>query len=392
MIGSDSLQAGLPPLRLGIAGLGLAGAFMIRAAAHHPCITLAAAMDPLAKPREAFARHFGARVYEDFDDLCRDRNVEGIYIASPHRFHADQAIQALQSGKHVLVEKPLALTMADCDRVVAVAEASPSRLIVGHTHAFDPNVREMRRLIETGDLGRLGMVLTLNYNDFLMRPHRADEFDERHGGGIVFNQVAHQIEIVRLLGGDVRSVKAAMGALDPLRAAPGHCTALMDLASGAAASVTFSAYDFFDSDELHGWVSEGGAEKERGRQGKTRQAFLSRPRDLEAHQDLGFGSRELPLEQPFLPHFGFLVATCERGDLRLSPDGIVLHGSDGTSVIGVPRGPGRPGQGDALDALWSATRLGEPSRHDARWGRHTVEVVLAILESARSRREIVLET
>src|SRR5204862_8333159 len=93
------------PLRLGIAGLGLAGAFMIRAASAHPGIALCAAMDPLPRPRETFARDFGAKVYSEFADLCRDASVEAIYVASPHRLHATQAIVAMEHGKHVLVEK-----------------------------------------------------------------------------------------------------------------------------------------------------------------------------------------------------------------------------------------------------------------------------------------------
>jgi len=201
----------------GIAGLGLAGSFMIRAAAVHPRFRLCAAMDPLPRPRQAFAQQFRARVYGEFADLCADPEVEAIYISSPHRFHASQTIAALEHGKHVLVEKPLALTMDDCDAIVAAADRTGRTAIVGHTHAFDPSIREMRRIIEGGELGRLGMILAFNYNDFLLRPHRADEFDEPGGGGIAFNQVSHQIEIVRSLGGDVRSVRAHMGALDPAR-------------------------------------------------------------------------------------------------------------------------------------------------------------------------------
>jgi phthalate 4,5-cis-dihydrodiol dehydrogenase len=234
------------PVRLGIAGLGLAGSFMIRAAAVHPRFRLCAAMDPLPRPRQAFAQQFRARVYGEFADLCADPEVEAIYISSPHRFHASQTIAALEHGKHVLVEKPLALTMDDCDAIVAAADRTGRTAIVGHTHAFDPSIREMRRIIEGGELGRLGMILAFNYNDFLLRPHRADEFDEPGGGGIAFNQVSHQIEIVRSLGGDVRSVRAHMGALDPARRAPGHCTALLSLENDAAASITFSSYDFFD--------------------------------------------------------------------------------------------------------------------------------------------------
>ena len=322
-------------------------------------------MDPLPRPREAFARQFGANVHADFHELCRDASIEAIYIASPHRFHAQQAIEAMEHGKHVLVEKPLALTLEECDAVVAAAERTGMQLIVGHTHAFDPNVREMRRILQSGELGRLGMILCFNYNDFLLRPHRADEFDPERGGGIAFNQLAHQIEIVRLLGGRVRAVRASVGALDSARPAAGHCTAFLDFESGAAASVTFSAYDFFDSDEWHHWIAEGGTSKQPNRHGSTRGAFLARTSDLAAHEDLGYGARILPTEQPYLPHFGLIVATCERGDMRLSPRGILIHGLDGTREVAVPRGTGRPGQGDALDALWHAVQ-GWQTQHPRR--------------------------
>jgi phthalate 4,5-cis-dihydrodiol dehydrogenase len=363
---------------------------MIRAAAAHPRFQLCAGMDPLPRPREAFGRELGAKVYADFSELCRDTSVEAVYIASPHRFHARQAIEAMEHDKHVLVEKPLALTLPDCEAVVAASEKTGMQLIVGHTHAFDPNFREMRRIIQSGELGRLGMILSFNYNDFLFRPHRADEFDPEKGGGIAFNQLAHQIEIIRLLGGRVRAVRASVGGLDSARPATGHCTAFFDFESGAAASVTFSAYDFFDSDEWHHWIAEGGASKQPNRQGSTRSAFLTRTSDLTAHEDLGFGGRILPNEQPYLPHFGLIVVTCEQGDMRLSPEGILVHGLTGTREVAVPRGLGRPGQGDALDALWEAVRDGRPSIHDAAWGRDTIEVILAVLQSSKARKEVIL--
>lgn len=364
---------------------------MIRAAAIHPRIALTAAMDPLPGPREAFARDFGAKVYSDFKALCGDPTIEAIYIASPHRFHAPQAVMALEHGKHVLVEKPMALTLKDCDAVIDAADRIGQHLIVGHTHAFDPSIRRMAKIIQSGEIGKLGMILTFNYNDFLLRPHRQDEFASEDAGGIAFNQVSHQIEIVRLLGGGrLRSVRANMGALDSARPAPGNCMAFLEFESGAAASLVFSAYDFFDSDELHHWIAEGGARKEPHRHGKTREAFLARTSDTEAHDNMGYGARALPAEQPHLPHFGLVIATCERGDLRLSPDGITIHDIHGTREIAVKRGIGRPGQGDVLDALWAAVRDGRKSVHDARWGKATVEAVLAIVRSARERREIGL--
>src|SRR5262247_3752901 len=86
----------------------------------------------------------------------------------------------------------------------------------------------------------------------------------------------------------------------------------------------------------------GGTDKESHRHGKTREAFLARASDLEAHEALGFGARVLTTQQPYLPHFGLIVVTCERGDMRLSPNGILIHGTQSTREIAVPRGAGRP--------------------------------------------------
>ena len=380
------------PITLGIAGLGLAGAFMVRAAAVHPRFRLIAAADPLPRPRESFARDFSATAYASFSELCRDPNVEAIYIGSPHTLHPDQAIEALRCGKHVIVEKPLALTLADCDRVIAEAEEARGHLLVGHTHGFDVNVRTLRRLIRSGEFGRLGMILALNYSDFLMRPRRPDELDTAKGGGITFNQVTHQIEIVRMLGGGmVRSVRASAGSLEKLRPTEGHCAALLEFENGAAATLVLSSYDFFDSDEFHYWIAEGGTDKPRDRHGASRKMLLENPEsEADRQKDLGYGGRHLPVEQPYLPHFGVLIVTCERADLRLSPNGITVYGADGVREIAVERGLGRPGQGDTLDALWAAVREGRRDFHDARWGKASLEVALSILQSAKERREVML--
>jgi phthalate 4,5-cis-dihydrodiol dehydrogenase len=379
-------------IRLGIAGLGMAGAFMIRAAVVHPRIVLAAAADPLPRPRDAFAKDFGATTYSDFRDLCRDSSIEAIYIASPHEFHADQAIAALEHGKHVIVEKPLALTFADCDRVIEAASRSDRQFIVGHTHGFDPNIRTIQRIVQSGELGSLGMILNFNYTDFLYRPRRPEELDTSRGGGITFNQVSHQIEIARAIGGGmVRSVRATVGILDPSRPSEGNCMALLEFDNGAAASLIYSSYDFFDSDEFHGWVAEGGTPKPPDTHGTARKVLRSNEiAESERQKNLGYGGRHLPLEQPFQPHFGILVVTCARGEIRLIPEGLMLYGADGRRELPVDRGMGRPGHGDVIDALWRAAREGKRDFHNARWGKATLEVALAILQSAREHRDVEL--
>lgn len=383
----------MTPLGLGVVGLGTAGAMMVRAAARHPGVRLAACADPLPAPREAFARDFNARAYADLEAMLEDPEVEAVYIATPHQFHAAQVVLAASRGKHVIVEKPLALSLQDCDAVIEAVERHGITLVVGHTHAFDPNIRTMRGIIASGALGRLGMIAAWNYTNFLYRPRRPEELDTARGGGIVFNQIPHQIDIARTLGGGrVRSLRATLGALDPARPTEGNSAVLMEFEDGASASLVYSGYDFFDSDELHSWVSEAGTDKKPGGHGAARRALkASRAPEIALRGERGYREGAATREaQPHLPHFGIVVVTGEKGEMRASADGVIVYDADGAREIAVPRGPAWAGHGDVLDALLAALREGGHCPSDARWGKANVEAMLAVLRSARERREIAL--
>jgi phthalate 4,5-cis-dihydrodiol dehydrogenase len=379
-------------LRLGISGLGSAATFMIRAAVEDPRIVLAAAADPLLHPRDAFARDFKATTYECFDDLCRDPALDAIYVASPHEFHATQAVLALQHGKHVVLEKPLALTLADCDEVVRAVSETGKVLIVGHTHAFDPSVEKIRELAAGGEFGRLGMILNFNYTDFLYRPRRPEELDTARGGGIVFNQVSHQVEIARSIAGSrVRSVRANVGRLDSARPTEGNSSVFLDFDNGAAASLVYSSYDYFDSDELFDWVGELGLPKQPYTNGRAKRLLASATSsETERRREVGYGSRSFQDVTPQQPHFGLLVATFERGEIRTTPQGLAVYGHYGRSEIKLENRSNMPGHRNVLNALWKAVREGQPCAQDARWGKATLEIALAILESDRERREVML--
>lgn len=377
---------------LGIVGLGMAGAVMVHAAARHPGFRIVAAAEPQAGPRAAFARDFKADVHEDISRLCDDPAVDAVYIATPHQFHAEHARLAAAAGKHVILEKPMALTLADCDVIIAAVEKAGVHLVVGHTHAFDPAIRAMRAMIASGELGRLGMIASWNYTNYLYRPRRPEELDTAKGGGILFNQLPHQIDIVRLLGGGlVKSVRAHAGGLDPARPTEAHAVAFLAFEDGAAASLVYGGYDFFDSDELHGWISERGGPKQPAH-GAARRALAARARD-EAElrtANYAYGAAD-GAEPPHQPHFGLTIATCARGELRCSADGVFVYGEDGRREIELPGGPRFSGRGDVLDDLAAAIRTGRKPLHDGRWGKATLEVALAIQASAREGREVGLE-
>jgi phthalate 4,5-cis-dihydrodiol dehydrogenase len=380
-----------PPIRLGIAGLGMAGAVMVHAAARHPGFRIVAAADPQPAPRAAFARDFNAATHDDVRRLCDDPTVDAVYIATPHQFHAEHASLAAAAGKHIILEKPMALTLADCDAIIAAVEKAGVHLVVGHTHAFDPAIRAMRALIASGEMGRLGMIASWNYTNYLYRPRRPEELDTSKGGGILFNQVPHQVDTVRLLGGGgVRSVRAHAGGLDRARPTEGHAMAFLAFADGAAASLVYGGYDFFDSDELHGWISEHGGEKQPAH-GAARTALAARTGDEAALRTARFAYGAADgAEPPHQPHFGLTIATCTRGELRASADGVFVYGEEGRREIALPGGGRFSGRGNVLDDLAAAIRTGCKPVHDGRWGKATLEVALAIQTSARDGREVML--
>ena len=99
---------------------------------------------------------------------------------------------------------------------------------------------------------------------------------------------------------------------------------MLEFENGAAASLTYSSYDFFDSDEFHGWVAEGGNPKQPNTHGTARRILLSGEPEQDRQKNLGYGGRHLPTEQPYYPHFGVLIVTCARGEIWVTPEGLTL--------------------------------------------------------------------
>jgi len=373
----------------------MAGAVMVHAAADHPDFVLKAAADPHSAPRQAFAADHNARAYEDVRMLVRDPAVSVVYIATPHQYHAEHAVLAAQHGKHIILEKPMALTLEECDVILAAVERHKVHLIVGHTHAFDPAMRAMRDIIARGELGKLGLIHSLNYTNYLYRPRRPEELDTSLGGGILFNQVPHQIDTARLLGGGlVRSVRASTTRLDPSRPTEAGCAALLQFNNGATASLVYSGYDHFDSDEWHFGLSERGAPKKiepgaaRRALAKAQGAAQDETKARTETFAYGAASGELP---PHQPHFGVTIVTCAEGDLRASADGVTIYDRDGMRQVSLPRGGSMPGRREVLDDMRVAIRSGNQPVHNGRWGKATVEVALAILRSSRENSEVMLE-
>ena len=378
-------------LRLGIAGLGRAFTVMLPTFTGDPRIALTAAADPRAEARQRFAADFAAKTYETVEELCADPAVEAIYVATPHQHHARHAMLAAQHGKHLLVEKPIALTLDECAAMIDTARRARVHLVVGHSHSFDAPIARLRALIESDAFGAVRMINAINYTDYLYRPRRPEELDTRQGGGAVFNQAAHQVDVVRLIGGGwVASVRAATGAWDPARPTEGAYAALLTFADGAFASLTYSGYGHFDSDEFQNWIGEMG-------QKKTPYAGPSRPRFANAQEEVSFknarkygGSEYRPpaAQASAHQHFGTVLVSCERADLRALPNGVMIYQNNAARLESLP--PPTVPRAEVIDELYRAAVHGEAPLHDGAWAMATLEVVLAILRSAPEARDVVL--
>lgn len=377
------------PIRIGIAGLGRAFSLMVPAFTQDPRVTLVAGADPRPEARSKFEADFGAKAFDSMEKLATAADVDLVYIAAPHQFHAPLACAAAAAGKHVLVEKPMALSLEECDAMIAAARKAGVHLIVGHSHSFDSPVLRARQLIEAGDLGRVRMVSAFNYTDFLYRPRRPEELDTARGGGVVFNQAAHQVDIVRLLAGSrVTRVRALTGSWEPARPTEGAYSCQLAFEDGAFATLVYSGYAHFDSDEFAGWIGEMGARKDPAAYGLARKHLQGDELALKNERNYGGRGFKPPARQDAHQHFGEVIVSCERADLRPLPHGVMVYGDREQRLepLPAPRVP----RSEVVDEIHGALAGGRAPRHDGQWARGTLQVCLAMLRSAREAREVAL--
>jgi predicted dehydrogenase len=365
-----------------------------------PFVKLTAAADLRRQSLERFREEYDAEVYDSIEEMCQSPSVDAVYVATPHDFHARHTIIAAENGKHVIVEKPMALSIEEADAMNAAVERCGVKLMCGHTHSFDPPITEMRKIVRSGKLGRLFMINTSNYKDHMYRPWSDRDVEMTHG--VILNQGPHQVDIVRLIGGGmVRSVRAMTGIGDPSRPGEGHYVCFLEFEDGVPACLVFGGYGFLDMAELVGWIGEDGFPKDRERHVKARRFFRSLGKGSEREKHLGeqleewrYGGSEegawalAGQGEEHQPFFGLTIVSCEKGELRQSPDGLFVYGDQGREEILLEKG--FRSRDAEMREFYEAVVKDRPAFHDGRWGEATLEVCLAIIRSARERREILM--
>lgn len=383
------------PIKLGIAGLGRAFSLMLPTFLNDPRIRITAGCDPREQARRQFAADFSAPAFSEVRELAQSGDVDVVYIASPHQFHAEHVRVVASEGKHILLEKPMAISMAECDEIIEACEKYGVRIIVGHCHSFDQPYLETRKIIDSGKFGRVRQLSAWNFTDFLYRPRRPEELDTSQGGGVVFSQGAHQIDILRMLAGsDVVNLRAVMGKWDPSRPTEGVYSALFWFEDGAFASATYSGYAHFDSDLWMDGRGEMGQRKDFSQYALARTKLQQISPEVEAQlkTKATYGGSDFKLEKPPFErshqHFGPMLVSCEHADLRPLPDRVEIYADFQKEALELAR-PAFPRK-EVIDELEQAVVHGHKTLHDGYWARKTLQVCLAMLESARTGKDVAI--
>jgi predicted dehydrogenase len=190
----------------------------------------------------AFAADIGARRwYSRWQELVADPDVDCVYVATPVDVHAEQTIAAAEAGKHVVCEKPMAMTTAECDRMIAACRAHHVRLGIAYYRHFYPVILRVKALLESGDIGQpvFAQVNAFEYFDpapdhprrWLLDPARA-------GGGPMMDFGCHRLEVLMHLFGAVRRTAAVTANVVFDRAVEDTAAVLLQFEGGPCAAVT----------------------------------------------------------------------------------------------------------------------------------------------------------
>ncbi|MGQ3084809.1 MAG: Gfo/Idh/MocA family protein [Hydrogenophaga sp.] len=379
------------PLRIGMLGMGNAGLAFVPAIGKHPDFELAAFVEPNDHARSAAEAQHGVPGHATLAQLLASGpRLDVVCIASPTEYHTAQALQAIDAGLHVLVEKPMAITLEDARSMVRAARERGVTLLVGHSHSYDLPIRKMAEVIASGRLGAVRMAHNWCFTDWIYRPRRPDELDIRMGGGVTFRQGSHQFDVLRLLcGGQVRRVRARAFDLDRERRSIGaHCV-YVDFENGAVATAVYNGYGGFQTTEILDGLSEWGFPAPEQGWGVKRRGDGGRDAAAEIQAKQARAGKVIPDQAPFHPFFGITLVSCEGGDIRQSPKGLYVYDQDGVEEITFPTD--RSPRDLVLDELGDAIRGRSAAVHDGQWGMANLEVCLAAIASSERSAEVDLK-
>lgn len=164
------------------------------------------------KLAEPFAKEFGAKkIYKNWKDLCNDDEINAVYIATPVYMHAEQTIYAAKAGKHVLVEKPMALSAKECNKMIKVCKKNNVKLGVSYFRRFFPVIDRIKEIIKSGEIGTPVLAEINIFMSFNVKPGEARSWllnKKLSGGGPMMDFGCHRIEVLQNIFGKVKNIKS----------------------------------------------------------------------------------------------------------------------------------------------------------------------------------------
>lgn len=202
-------------VRWGIIGAGdIARKQTARAIQEAHNAELIAVMRRSREKAEAFAREFGAaRAYDRVEELLADPEIDAVYIATPVYLHAAQTMAAAQAGKHVLVEKPMAMSTAECQAMIDACHQHGVQLMVCYYQRFNARHQKARELVAQGAIGQVTMAQARQAFLYPPEPDNWRQNPALGGGGAIMDVGVHCIDTLRFILGEVEAVTALVDTL-----------------------------------------------------------------------------------------------------------------------------------------------------------------------------------
>lgn len=197
---------------IGAAGRGRNGWQM-----HQPenGLEIIAGADPKPASQEKFKERFpDATIYDDYKDLLKVKEIEILMIASPDNFHEEHAVAALEAGKSIFLEKPMAITIEGCDRILRTAYETGSKLFVGHNMRYFPVITKMKEIIDSGIIGDIQNGWCRHFINYGGDAYFRDwHSEQKNTTGLLLQKGAHDIDVMHWLMGSYTSKVVGMGML-----------------------------------------------------------------------------------------------------------------------------------------------------------------------------------
>ena len=235
--------------KIAIVGTGIIGLYHIKALMQVEGLCLCALCDVNEEAVKKLSEEYGVPYFTDYKEIPSNVDVDAVILNLPHHLHCESTVFFLEHGINVLVEKPMANTVEECDRMIEAAEKNNKKLAVGHPRSFSPRYIKIKELALSGKLGRFCMYLETRSENYFREARPKWFLDkEKAGGGVSRNFGAHAMDsLFHLLGPQDVKVSGTLANFKNDASIEGHAQFVVSFKDGSSAAITLGGYKYAPS-------------------------------------------------------------------------------------------------------------------------------------------------